>query len=815
MKKFVYPILLFLLINIVAGEELAYEGWLFNTKSFSFDNVNYDVLISSNGDLLLLKSDDSRSIVLGECTTTDYRKFCYNVSLFDIDIDDYKGYLYIYYLQPDITITRTVDTNLLEIGEKASFVTTIVNNGDINANDLVFTEDFPDTIEITSVRNAEIVNNSVYWKGDLNKNTSREIRYEVKSLGNVNQYLKASVEYYDGVKTVKEYSDEIRLYTDSILDITVTTDKDEYELNEDIDLSIVLYNSGDRDIDVNEFNILIPDSVMVEERTSSLDEATNGFIWSGEISNNTNKTFNFDLNGKKTGLSYVILNGDYEYRTQTNNIDNIKQSFVLSNQGISLNTSLDTTEYINAGQLLRIYLKVKNLNSFSKINNIALNTTSDIGFFENSNHSELGINESVFLLNTEIIASETESVKSYPIKFNVTYNTEDGEKYSSTLERTIVVRPIPKVKVIPTFSSTSVYEKDSITVTVKLDNPGDNDLKTVSLESYIPEIFTVKGPTSAYANINSSDSVEMLTFTLTPDLVNDETKYDVNFTVSYTDDDDNYTIINSNQVTVKPKKPDVTITKSLGDSTVYQGELVDVSYTITNNEDASVYDLRLITTQDQDFDTLNLFEHNIPKLDPGEKTTFTGEEIRPKVKGSHDIEASLLYYKDEYSRLFNETSNSPSVTVSEDTITGPVLMVYQNASESVYTGVRTLLELNLTNIGSDNIVLSNKEVIKTEKIMFEEFTYTNNGTYILPRLYYEYDYLDNTFRAFSNKITVKVINENSNNTIEETTIEEVTEPVEQTKEKIVTTEKETVETEKKPGFIKRFLNWLVKFFTWK
>ena len=206
MKKFVYPILLFLLINIVAGEELAYEGWLFNTKSFSFDNVNYDVLISSNGDLLLLKSDDSRSIVLGECTTTDYRKFCYNVSLFDIDIDDYKGYLYIYYLQPDITITRTVDTNLLEIGEKASFVTTIVNNGDINANDLVFTEDFPDTIEITSVRNAEIVNNSVYWKGDLNKNTSREIRYEVKSLGNVNQYLKASVEYYDGVKTVKEYS---------------------------------------------------------------------------------------------------------------------------------------------------------------------------------------------------------------------------------------------------------------------------------------------------------------------------------------------------------------------------------------------------------------------------------------------------------------------------------------------------------------------------------------------------------------------------------------------------------------------------------
>ena len=757
-----------LVLNIVNAENLAYEGWTYNNRYVLFEDINYKVQISKSGNQLLLMGEEETEVLdLERCLEREYWKFCYNLSAYDTDKEDYKAYFYIYYIQPDLTITRTVDDNILDLGDSANFVVTITNIGATIAKDVVFIDDFPKNAEIQSVDNdAEIINNSVYWEGELEKGESLVFEYKIKSIGDIDQYLKASVEYYDGFKKVEKYSNAIRLYSFSILEMTLSADKDDYQLGEDIDFSLLLDNNGDEEADVTSFTMNIPESIKVKERPDELEKSGNQYKWTGELDPGEDKEFKFLLSGTKTGVFFITANGEYRYKGHKYLIDDDKEGFVTHNEGVEIITSLKNVEYVSSNQLIIIFVKVKNKNSFSKVKNVELVTTTDLINIDKTRYGSIDSNQTILMLNNQLRAPHVTEDESYPITFNVTYVTEDDVEFSSYVEKKIIVKPAQMVKIIPTISPTSVLEDRPVRITVGLENPSLNDIKEIYLSTTLPKNFSVEGITSGYTDLNSDQKKTVISFNLIPGLIPEDTVFELNFTASYIDDNSDFEVTETRDLNVQRNIPKVNVQKIISQTSAYQGELIQVSYKIENKDSNPVYDLVMHATKAQDLDTVSVFSYDIPRLDPGEIITFDVEKIRAKKTEKIDVGRSTLTLKDKYSRSFDIYSGGLTMNVEEAEINGPSIYIEKSVeNELIAPGEFTILIINLTNYGVKravgNLTDFNDPVdvpIYGNKIFQKNISFDEEGIHTIPMSVYYYTSLDKPVRAYSNEVIVTVLN---------------------------------------------------------
>ncbi|MBT4272168.1 hypothetical protein HN789_02220 [archaeon] len=768
MNKNVFWILFFVILASFAGAQtVSFQGWLQNSKSFEFDGTLYRVLISNNGETLILNSEKSLSIGINECYITDFRKFCYNISTYDIDLEDYKAFVYIYYLEPEIEIDRDVDNNIMEYGEEAVFTVILENTGYEDAKNVIFLEDFPENIEIEDVENAKIIGNSVSWEGELKSGETRSIEYTVKAVGKVDKYIKASVSYFDGLEEKEIFSEQIRLYATPVLDYTLETDEEDYELDEEIEFILNLENTGDRDIDVKEFNLIIPKNVEIEKSPSSFKETSKGLTWEGELDSNETKNFVFTLKAKSIGVSFIVANGEYEYKKTKHSISNFQYGFLIYNEGIELSSNLDSVEYVNSNEVKRIYVKVMNQNSFSKIKNLDFRTTTQLPGFNNNTYGSVNINNTIFLLDTELQMPNLESEQSYKLRFNLSYETDDGDKFSEILERTLVVKPLPIITLTPSFSTETPYEEEVITVSLTSKNPSEINYPSISVKSDIPDIFKIRGVTSSYYGLNSSEEREILAFTMIPSLVEYKTFKNISFHATYMHENKEYNVDSVTTLEINPIIPEVSVTKTLSKTTIYNGEIVNVDYSIKNNDENTIYDLVLYLTKDQNFDSLeNVFEYKIDKLDPGETATFDEEKLRLKNIKAKTVSKSILFFKDKNNRLFNKTSDDTTITTLEGKIQGPALYINQSTELEVKVGESILNKVSILNLGSENakIMIDGESIeIVDEYSYFEDLIFEEAGDITVPRKTIDYNYLGSDARAYSNELTVKVIKGSKNN----------------------------------------------------
>ena len=767
MKKTIFSLIFFIiLLNFVSAQELSYEGFVYSNKFFDFDNVAYKTLISSDGTKLNFLSDTNFLIDLGNCKSQKYRKYCFNASTYDTDIKDHKAYIYIYYLKPNIKITRTVDDFIVDVGEIATFDVTLQNIGDADATDIEFFEDFPSALQVTRSRGGDIEDNSIYWKGNLEIGDTKDIEYSIKSVGSIDQYFKSKVSYFDGVEDIEEYSDQIRIYSESILDVEFDVDSEEYQINEDIDFTLTLTNNGDKKIEDINFYIYIPQSINVIEHSTSFDFINDKLALNTNLDLNQTIIYEFKFTGNKEGLAFILMDGDYQYLNSHYDIDSSKQGFLLTNEGIDLTTSLSSTENVKSNELLRFYVKLQNQNEYSALKYVRLQTITDLASIQNYTYNTVDVNQSIYLINTELRVPKVETQKNYEIKFNVTYQTQDNEQHSQILKRNVLVRPKKTLEIIPTFSKTKINEEEIIEVKVKLNNPSDKDIDSIEYRTIIPTNMKVNGATSSFVQLNATEKKEILVFTLTPSMVDEETSYSINFTANYVDSDGQYSIVETKEFSIIPKIPDVTIQKSLASTSAYLGELIDVTYTITNKDSVVVKDILLSTTKDQNFDTVNLFEKSVDRLDPGEKIVIVGEKIRPKKVGTINAQGSMIYFFDEHGRMFNNTHSSVSLNVKDDTINEALIYIQINGPELINFSDKYVYTVNFTNLGRQiaKIKINNQdEYISQNKIIKQNYTFEQSGNQTIKKPYFEYDYLNTVVRTYANDLNVEVIKKNTTN----------------------------------------------------
>ena len=276
----------------------------------------------------------------------------------------------------------------------------------------------------------------------------------------------------------------------------------------------------------------------------------------------------------------------------------------------------------------------------------------------------------------------------------------------------------------------------------------------------------VNGATSSFVQLNATEKKEILVFTLTPSMVDEETSYSINFTANYVDSDGQYSIVETKEFSIIPKIPDVTIQKSLASTSAYLGELIDVTYTITNKDSVVVKDILLSTTKDQNFDTVNLFEKSVDRLDPGEKIVIVGEKIRPKKVGTINAQGSMIYFFDEHGRMFNNTHSSVSLNVKDDTINEALIYIQINGPELINFSDKYVYTVNFTNLGRQiaKIKINNQdEYISQNKIIKQNYTFEQSGNQTIKKPYFEYDYLNTVVRTYANDLNVEVIKKNTTN----------------------------------------------------
>lgn len=724
-KDLLYLLLGIILISYSYGITSGYSGWIYNNKEFSFDGIDYSTIISKGGTSIVLVSDDSINMELDSCQKKDFRKFCYNSSFYDTALKEYKALINIYYLKPEISITRMITDTSLDVGETSEITIELENTGDEEA-DVEFYDELPNNAEITYVDNAKISGNSIIWEGEIEEDETYEITYRIKSKGNFDAYTKARAKYFDGTQELTVFSEQANFISSEPLDIELSFDKEIYELNENINLSIEITNNPEEDIPT-ELELIIPSGVELIKSPSSFKNLK----FSDEINNDTE--FNFVFKATEISNTVITLKGSYDYEKEY--IIDERLDFDLENEGITITSSLETSSIADSGKPFKFYVKAKNDNKYSQLKNIKIGISSDVGL-QNSTLSLMKINQTVFLINTEINAPNVDTSTSFPIRLNITYETEDDKKHSELWSESLTVKPISSVE-ISINGNSEVTENSPIDINVKLTNPALEDINKIFLKATIPDFFKVKGATSVYTGINASESIETLAFTIIPGFVNTDTEYNITVTADY-----DSTVKSSKKILVKPKKPEVAFSRSLSSSSVYQGDLIDITYAIGNSDTIDLHDLKIIVAKSQNFDTLSIFEINLSDLIAGKKITLDGEKIRAKKSGK--LEKTILYFKDERNREFNVTLDQNDIEVKEGKIKEPALYLELNQ-------VNSTVEHSIKNIGSGTATNGNMAI--KDRTYFED---AKNGEM---QFYIEYDLLGKKARAYSNVMEIQILNE--------------------------------------------------------
>ncbi|MEM2139307.1 MAG: hypothetical protein QXM96_04100, partial [Candidatus Woesearchaeota archaeon] len=801
-----------------------------------------------------------------------------------------------------IKLERKIDKNIVKIGEISEFEINIKNNAEIE-NEVEFFDELPEQLEIISVSNALIKNteiknkfykNTIYWKGTLSQNQEYKISYKVRFKDEIDYYSKAFIVYTYNNREKIDYSEQIRLYATKnfdlncsfqILNLNSYNSKEDYYsffLNQPLYFNISLKNNADKDINYN-INVEIEiENELIKEiekeyinKKIILNDLNSDFIKednklnnnpifkaSKKINKNTSKNLDINFSVLELGNYSIKIYGNYTYDNTFYEIKEQRINFEIkdSEPEISLNINDLNENTFYSYEKKWFLLKIKNKNPFSSIliddiyysvnddNNASIFETEYLKNFLRDNlnlkqnsKQEIKKNETYVLISKELIFPETNEEKRLKLFFNISYyNKEDNKKKSKTYEKTITLKPISKLSINPQIREYA-YENEKINVKVNVNNPSNYEIKDANLNVLIPEFFNISGITLIDFFINKSQNKEILNFNLYPNLVNQESFFNITFILNYSLLENNtkkpYSIKEIKTIKIIPKIPLLNVKKIIPNS-CFLGDIIEAEYLIETKD--LVYNISYELQQNNFFDLIiDSKEINesikIKRLLPNEKITIKGEKIVPKKTGKREVGKTKFFFYDEFNRKFNFTTSDLITEVKEKKVNYPLILVEKNIAE--ISNEELNISINFTNIGEKNafgFVSDDYLNLKQDFLVpfFESKFLTriiqiNNNEFLLPKTEYYYDYNGKKIKAVSNELIykkkdIKKENNEIDNKINEEDKENNKEENEETnnknnklkeqKENNNIKENEEKNQEKKESFFMKFMKWLGSLF---
>ncbi len=772
MRKYFILLLVFLMIpSAYAAMDLVFSDWVPDRSTITLDNKEFYFFLSSQGEVLGVRADgnvvsfDSKS-----CKNFDeQRRICFNDSFFDGPGNpSNKAYVDVYYRVPKLEIDRRIDNNILVVGEEAEFTLTIYNNGDANAAEIYYSDVFPRNVHVITSSGCQNTDNTVFFTGRVPRQSYISCRYTITTTAPVDFTTVASVKYDNGFRTITNYSSPIRLYSTSFLLVNTTFDKERIGVGEKTNFYINITNLGKESVRVDNLRVRIPDGLEVVSSNNILRDGQH-YRWFGNIEGEKSHKIHFVIKGIKTKNSEILTNLNYEFERKNYEIANIKSNIYVEDKGVTLESNIANNERFDANTQNTIYFSVFNENNNTEIKNLVfrLNGT-DLFPYDTYNLSLLRQQGRSRIASVTLRMPDVDTTKNYRIFGNLTYETPGGEKGSKSIERVLIVEPIKKLVISKTASHLQIEENREATITVQVKNERNVRVNDVKVEEIFHGGLTHRGITTAHIdNISRDQTVTAYTYTIIAPRVLNDTYFNISTEASYTKDGQDYVFNNEIKIKVVPRRLKIDIGKTVSERSIFLGEIVNVRYTVKNEEQEPVKNLRLYFTENQNLDTINDYDFSIDTLNPGEIVIINKEQIRPKkVDNNLVVGTSAFSYQDMDGRIINSVTDSLTLKVQSTYLQGPAIMIEKRADNyDIKKSDEIEISIIVENIGSESAsVLIVDGARSWEKNIpsgrTETITYTLRlfevGQHTLPRVYGYYDYLGNEYRAVSNIVRIRV-----------------------------------------------------------
>lgn len=805
MKKALIVILLFACLvffaqkaQTVSAEAQIKGGWMDSGESVAVETTSF-LMVMSRTEVAADYGTGFLTLKNNSCEYLDYIKICVDNIEYNHITDKIRAYIRVYKRVPNIEMTRTFSGETMLVNDNSTVSVTLRNTGDVAARSVSFIDYFPAQVEVTDVDGATVSGSFISWKGKIDAGSSVDFTYKLKAKEEFDVTLKAEATYFDGFSTKTAYSDAKHIRATPFFEITPLLSRSEFTIGEKINLSINLTNREFYAVNIDYLDVSFDSDIQFIDGPFPLKKISeNTYRWYGSISGagSTNTTVNGSVSLVYRRYNLTSLQLKYVFRAVRSPSANIyikakytdyygvsretailKHSLTISNKGVKISSNFEDIA-LESFQKKQLIVWLQNLNTYAELRNVYANVSA-FEYIPNSLYATMAPSEQKRIVDRFIYAPQVASSTGYMIKANVSYQTAFGENASYTYTTTFNVVPVKELLITKTLSSSTLESGETTTVTVTVQNQRKTRADNVAISEILPEGISASayGVTSRITSINPESTITAYVYTITAPKVNAATTYQLETitvytmknTTSFSSEETIYSYSKNATLTVKPRQLLLAVQKQLDDSDVYSGEIVGVTYRISNpSTDQTAKNIQVIFPLQQAFDLLGTARSIYAgDLSPGETIYLTGKEkIRPKYNGSGIvIEKTRVEYTNQDGASFQENSTTTSLTVKGAYGRGPYIIAYKNAPAQANNTNIFAVNLTLSNIGSAEAVVeaADTTVNWTARIKpGENRTYSyaakikKPGKFELPQLVASYSYQNSTFLTGSNKPVIEI-----------------------------------------------------------
>ncbi len=682
-KALIYAALLFVLSQAALSADATFDGWLYSGQATAIEGKNFIIYEgSSRLDVLADYGEGQLFIKNNSCQQTGNVRICLDNVVYDLDVKKDKMKIRAISLAPDISITRAADDNEFEAGDGTLISVTIRNAGGL-AQNLTYTDAFPESVDIVSVDGVTKLPNGVVWTASSLKTRSVSFSYKIRVNDVMDRKFVATLDYFDGVKmkTVRSSSVGIKTSARLLHEFVYRGGAAVVGEKKNITLNFTNRETSTARISVD----LFADSGLVLTKLPREFSRAGENRYHAEIEvfkSPANTTYNktqhyyFEFIGVKAGTFKVKAVSNYSASDVTSRrLSDLEQAIVVSEKGVNVRTNLQDLEFeSNQAHTLRMWLQ--NLNTDASIRNVLVKMDGG-GFVSLPDVYIAGIaptaHEKIF--EKTIYAPEVSSSKGYTIEVNVSYETQFGDNFSRRFVFTETVNKVENMTISHAISRASLESGEEATVVVKVKNPRTTRISSVTVTDNISDEFGIIGVRSAVIQLGANDEQAAYTYIIKAPRVRAEKDYHINTTVSYSEADAaqsyytkrDYVVTKSSAIKIKPQNFELTATRTI-DGSIYVGDFFDETYAIKNpSTDTSAENIMLLLPVQPEFDLADTGRAvSLGRLGPGEEMTVADRVKRRANKaGSSVLEKTRVTYSNQFGEAFEVNVSGATVSVSD------------------------------------------------------------------------------------------------------------------------------------------------------
>lgn len=669
-----------------------------------------------------------------------------------------KAAIEIYDLKASVNISRTISEGSLIVGEDTTIDVVLKNNADDDKN-ISYVDEFPKGIELVDSTDILIIGNKVYWSGLLSSHEEIKFSYVVRAVDDVDSYLKARL-FYDNNNY---YSTSIHFVSKTVLGQTFKWKFNPIAINQETELNITLSNLENESIDVNNFTVIFPDTLIVSKG--------NMWSWSGSIGKNGSEVFNFEVIPLTSGGKDVITQTSFDFKDKQNLSVSKKSTLDVSEADLIIRIGFgDPQENENSIESLqtkpfRVDIQKPNNDIFLRNINITINgsAVNKTNIFLN----KLDTVDNVRVATMNFTAPDSQRGQRFKIFVYASFETEFGELKTVDEDFDITVNPISDLE-IKHDVDTSVNSGDDFNVDVSVKNKRDVAANNVLVCHHLN--FSNEAQQCRTVSIDASQDLDVFAYTIVAPRVNKTTTYLMSTSVAYNDSWHNYNFSKETNINVAPPDLKLTVRRTVDSKDVFVGNIVDVDYTITNSQKETLANVILYFTPSQYFDTAGNLSYFVGNIDPGEVINLYGiEKVRPKKNDTRTVASATAFYNDLFfGDIHNSSSGDLRLSVDNGYVSGPMIIINKTVPKEWNESKPFVVNLTLTNVGSSaysvnvfdsginwsGMVYTSQPVVISYNMSLDSI-----GKQKLDKAVVKYNYDNNNFTTASNipEIVIKAV----------------------------------------------------------